>query len=92
MMSYPSSVPEGEPLSRLNYRTLTGKIERNGFLNSNSKMQSDPLRFLLIRDTARAISDNDRRRRSAWGLGEEIVEGEAIPFDHPEVGDWVKPI
>lgn len=72
--------------------TSTGKIDRNGFFNSNSKMQSDPLRFLLIRDTARAISDNDRRRRSAWGLREEIMEGEAIQFDDPEVGDWVNPI
>jgi hypothetical protein len=33
-----------------------------------------------------------RRIRSAWGLAAEIIEGEALPFDHPEVGDWVKPI
>lgn len=33
-----------------------------------------------------------RRIRSAWGLAAEIIEGEALPFDHPEVGDLVKPI
>ncbi len=33
-----------------------------------------------------------RRIRSAWGLAAEIIEREALPFDHPEVGDWVKPI
>jgi hypothetical protein len=36
--------------------------------------------------------NSPRRIRSPGGLGAEIVEGEALPFDDPEVGDWVKPI
>ena len=31
--------------------------------------------------------------KNAWGFPQEdIIEGEALPFDQPEVGDLVKPI
>ncbi|MCT7970416.1 hypothetical protein NG799_29310 [Laspinema sp. D1] len=31
--------------------------------------------------------------KNSWGFPEEdIIEGEALPFDQPEVGDLVKPI
>ncbi|MBO0348455.1 hypothetical protein J0895_04915 [Phormidium pseudopriestleyi FRX01] len=33
-----------------------------------------------------------RRIKSVLGLTEDIIEGEALPFEHPEVGDLVKPI